>query len=203
MWFRMFYYDLYLHFIHIVQNQYIKDVLFNLKQKFSNIYGNHLGTVSAFEYQTPYNKCGELVFTHMQLSLVGWTRPLSLPLLLLRCFQDRFLAPRLRVKFDFLFSGQDISVPQHFRRSVHYISTCYSNGTLLWYFQLWGSSETNVLVLLCRQGAKFDAVLCLLVRPINNPPIYTLRADFVRYKCEGDKNKTVLSFVQSVIFEIP
>ena len=71
MWFRMFYYDLYLHFIHIVQNQYIKDVLFNLKQKFSNIYGNHLGTVSAFEYQTPYNKCGELVFTHMQLSLVG------------------------------------------------------------------------------------------------------------------------------------
>ena len=61
----------YLQFIHIVQNQYIKDVLLNLKQKFSNIYGNHLGTVSAFEYQTPHNKCGELVFTHMQLSLVG------------------------------------------------------------------------------------------------------------------------------------
>ena len=101
-------------------------------------------TVSAFVYQIPYNKCGELVFTHMQLSLVGWTRPLSLPLLLLRCFQDRFLAPRLCVKFDFLFSGQDISVPQRFRRSVHYISTCYSNGTLLWYFQLWGMSETNV-----------------------------------------------------------
>ena len=143
----------------------------------------------AFEYQTPDNKCGELVFTHMQLSLVGWTRPLSLPLLLLRCFQDRFLAPRLRVKFDFLFLGQDILVPQRFRRSVHYISTCYSNGTLLWYFQLWGRFETNVLVLLCRQGAKFDAVLCLLVRPINNPPIYTLRADFVRYKCEGEKIK--------------
>ena len=114
------------------------------KKKCSKSYGNHLGTVSAFEYQTPHNKCGELVFTHMQLSLVGWTRPLSLPLLLLRCFQDRFLAPRLCVKFDFLFSGQDISVPQRFRRSVHYISTCYSNGTLLWYFQLWGRSETNV-----------------------------------------------------------
>ena len=26
-----------------------------------------------------------------------------------------------------------------------------------------------------------------LGQPINNPPIYTLRADFVRYKCEEDK----------------
>ena len=149
-------------------------------KKCSRLYGNRLGTVSAFEYQTLENKCGELVFTHMQLSLVGWTRPLSLLLLLLWCFQDRFLAPRLRVKFDFLFLGQDISVPQRSQRSVHYIFTCCNNGKLLWYFQLCGRSETNVLVLLCRQGAKFDAVLCLLVRPINNPPIYTLRADFVR-----------------------
>ena len=36
MWFRMFYYDLYLHFIHIVQNQYIKDVLFHLKKNVQN-----------------------------------------------------------------------------------------------------------------------------------------------------------------------
>ena len=52
-------------------------------KKCSRLYGKGLGTV--FEYQTPDNKCGELVFTHMQLSLVGWTRPLSLPLLLLWC----------------------------------------------------------------------------------------------------------------------
>ena len=87
-----------------------------------------------------------------------------------------------------IFGPGYISVPQRSQRSVHYIFTCCNNGTLLWYFRLWGRSETNVLVLLCRQGAKFDAVLCLLVRPINNSPIYTLRADFVRYKCEEDKN---------------
>ena len=104
------------------------------------------------------------VYTHAAISCgLNQTTELASPPPLV--FPRPVLAPRLRVKFDFLFLGQDISVPQRSQRSVYYIFTCYNNGTLLWYFHLWGRSETNVLVLLCRQGAKFDAVLCLLVSP--------------------------------------
>ena len=61
----------YLQFIHIVQNQYIKDVLFDLKKNVQNHMEITPALSLAFEYQTLDNKCGELVFTHMQLSLVG------------------------------------------------------------------------------------------------------------------------------------
>ena len=54
----------YLQFIHIV-------VLFDLKKNVQNHMEITPALSLAFEYQTPDNKCGELVFTHMQLSLVG------------------------------------------------------------------------------------------------------------------------------------